>query len=368
MARAPARLDGLTQRNRSREIPAGTTDVRRRRLRQAAGVLLGLAVVAVTFFYVLPRIADYGQVWDVIQTLSWPRITLLAGVTLANLATFPPPWMAALPGLRFRQAFVLTQASTASTYIAPGGAAPGIALSYAMLRAWGFPAGSVALAVAVVGAWNQLLLLGFPALGLALLTLAGGENAVLQTSALLGLAAFVGLLAGFAGGLSSAQLARRVGDVAARLASWALRFVRRGPVTWSGETFVDFRARALGLLRRRWHILTFAALAGQLTVFAVLMACLRVLDVGAGEVTLTEAFAAWSLVRLLGSLPLTPGGLGVVELALTSLLVGFGGGRAGVVAAVLLYRFLTIVPTLVLGLLAGATWRRHRPGERTEPP
>jgi hypothetical protein len=25
---------------------------------------------------------------------------------------------------------------------------------------------------------------------------------------------------------------------------------------------------------------------------------------------------------------------------------------------VLLYRFLTIVPTLVLGLVAGATWRR----------
>jgi hypothetical protein len=28
---------------------------------------------------------------------------------------------------------------------------------------------------------------------------------------------------------------------------------------------------------------------------------------------------------------------------------------------VLVYRFLTVVPTLVLGLLAGATWRRHRP-------
>jgi uncharacterized membrane protein YbhN (UPF0104 family) len=32
-----------------------------------------------------------------------------------------------------------------------------------------------------------------------------------------------------------------------------------------------------------------------------------------------------------------------------------------VVAAVLVYRFLTVVPTLVLGLLFGATWRSHRP-------
>jgi hypothetical protein len=31
------------------------------------------------------------------------------------------------------------------------------------------------------------------------------------------------------------------------------------------------------------------------------------------------------------------------------------------VAAVLVYRFLTLVPTLALGLLAAATWRHHRP-------
>jgi uncharacterized membrane protein YbhN (UPF0104 family) len=32
-----------------------------------------------------------------------------------------------------------------------------------------------------------------------------------------------------------------------------------------------------------------------------------------------------------------------------------------VVAAVLLYRVITIVPTLVLGLVAGALWKRLRP-------
>jgi hypothetical protein len=34
-----------------------------------------------------------------------------------------------------------------------------------------------------------------------------------------------------------------------------------------------------------------------------------------------------------------------------------------VVAAVLVYRFLTIVPTLVIGLVAGATWKRYRPAD-----
>ena len=77
--------------------------------------------------------------------------------------------------------------------------------------------------------------------------------------------------------------------------------------------------------------------------------------------TLTEAFAAWTFVRLLGSIPITPGGIGIVELGLTGALVGFGGPNDAVVAAVLLYRVLTVVPTLVLGLVAGALWRRLRP-------
>jgi len=34
-----------------------------------------------------------------------------------------------------------------------------------------------------------------------------------------------------------------------------------------------------------------------------------------------------------------------------------------VVAAVLIYRFMTMVPTLVIGAVAGATWRKHRPKE-----
>ena len=51
------------------------------------------------------------------------------------------------------------------------------------------------------------------------------------------------------------------------------------------------------------------------------------------------------------------GGIGIVELGLTTALVAFGGANAGVVAAVLIYRFLTVVPTLVLGGFAALTWR-----------
>jgi uncharacterized protein (TIRG00374 family) len=284
---------------------------------------------------------------------------LLATVVL-NIVTFAPPWMAALPGLRFLQAETVTQASTAGTYLAPGGPVVGVGVSAAMLLAWGFHADEVALAVTLTGIWNQLAILGFPAIALALLTVTGGSGAALQTIAIVGLVAFVTVAGAFAAALSSSKMARRVGDLAARVVSRALRLVRRGAVGWTGESFVRFRNRAIGLLGRRWHVLTLATLAGQLSVFLVLLACLRALDVGPDQVTVVEAFAGWSLARVLGSIPITPGGLGVVELGLTSVLVGFGGNNAGVVAAVLLYRFLTIVPTLALGAVAGFTWRRQR--------
>ena len=322
---------------------------------------IGIAVVAATFVFVLPKIANYGEVWSVVKQLSWLQIAALAAATLLNLVTFAPPWMIALPGLGFRRAFVLTQASTASTYIAPGGAAVGVGLAFAILRSWRFSAGSVGLATALTGIWNQLALLGFPAVALALLTLKQEQNGLLQSVALIGLAVFVVAIAAFTGALATPRLAHFIGRETIRLVNWVLGIFRRGPVGWTADSFVRFRNRAVGLLRHRWIALTLATLAGQLSVFVLFLVSLRVLGVSAAEVGAVEAFAAWSLTRLLGSLPITPGGLGVVEVGLTTALVGFGGANAEVVAAVLVYRFLNIVPTLVLGLIAGAAWRRLTP-------
>lgn len=310
---------------------------------------LALLIVGVAFVFVLPGLTDYGTVWRQVRDLGPGSLAALALATALNLVTFGPPLMTALPGLGFRQAFVATQASTASTYVAPGGAAVGIAFLFVLLRRTGFRSAAITLAVALTGLWNQLAMLAFPALALGLLTLTGGGDPLLQTVGAIGLAIFVAALGLFGLALARDEVARRAGALLTRLTS-----------RWEPESVLRLRRQALELLRGRWLFLTVATLAGQLTVFGVLLASLRTLGVEGGEVSLAEAFAAWSVVRLLGSLPITPGGIGIVEIGLTTALVGFGGDRAEVVAAVLVYRFLTIVPTLVLGLALGSSLRRAR--------
>jgi putative heme transporter len=348
------------------------TAVPRRRFGRTQKRLLGgaatVVVVVAVFVFVLPSIADYRDVWDVIRDLGWQEALVLSAVTMLNLSTFPPPWMAALPGLGYRQGMAMTQASTALSIVSPAGAAVGLAGSYAMLRSWAFGRAQVGLAVAVVGIWNQLANLTFPIVALVLLTGVKEDHPALRTAALISLAVLVVALGVFALALSRPRHARRVGDLAARLVSWLKGLFRGKRVAWGGEDLARFRSRALDLLRRRWHVLTLATLAGHLTVFVVLLACLRAVGIPDSEVSWIEAFAAWALIRILGALPLTPGGLGFVELGLSGALVAFGASNVDAVTATLLYRVLTVLPTLALGGLAAVTWRSHHPGERLESP
>ncbi len=334
--------------------------MRRRTLKRVGLGALSLTVVVATFAFVLPTVADYRDVLDMVQQLSWGWIAVLLAAALLNLATFAPPWLVALPGLKFRQAIAMTQMSTALSIVVPGGIAAGVATSYGLLRRWGFAPRNVATAVTLTSLFNQLLNLSFPIVAVFLLTSSGGDAALLGVVAFVGVAVLGVVVAALAVVLISKRLARDIGEVAARLANWLLGRFRRGPVSWGGPSFERFRQSSGELLGRRWHALTAASLAGSLTVFVVLALALRAFDVPASEVSLVEAFAAWAFVRIIGSIPITPGGVGIIELGLTSALIGFGGANAGVVAAVLVYRFLTVVPTILIGLAAAATWKRYR--------
>ena len=232
-------------------------------LRRVALGAVGLGIVIATFVYFLPTIANYGDVWAVVKTLSWPWIAALLVVTIVNIVTFAPPWMVVLPGLSFLSALQLTQASTAISLVVPGGPAAGAAAAFGVLRRWGFATRDIARAVTLTSLWNQLLNLSFPIVAVFLLTISGESTATLATAAFVGVAILGVVVAGLVLVLVSDRLAQDVGDVSARFANWALGKVRRGPVGWNGGSFERFRQGAGDLLTRRWHLLTLGLAGGQ---------------------------------------------------------------------------------------------------------
>jgi putative heme transporter len=119
----------------------------------------------------------------------------------------------------------------------------------------------------------------------------------------------------------------------------------------------------VALLRRRWHWLTLTTLVSHLSLFLVLLLAPRHVGVGESQVSWIEALAAFAFVRLLSAFPITPGGLGVVELGLAAVLVVAGGDKANLVAAVLVFRVLTFLVPMPLGALTYGLLRaegRHR--------
>jgi uncharacterized protein (TIRG00374 family) len=89
------------------------------------------------------------------------------------------------------------------------------------------------------------------------------------------------------------------------------------------------------------------------------------LAVGAG-VPWKGLLLAYGAAQLAANLPITPGGLGVVEGGLTVALVAAGGAKSPTIAAVLIYRLLSFWGLVLVGwVLMGAIAWRHR--DRHEP-
>ena len=116
----------------------------------------------------------------------------------------------------------------------------------------------------------------------------------------------------------------------------------------------------IGLAWHRWITLTAATILSHVALYLVLVTSLRVMGVSDDEVGWAEVLAVFAFARLLTAIPLTPGGAGVVELAIITGLTRAGGDAAQVVAAVLLFRLLTYVLPILLGTFTYAIWRRKR--------
>ncbi|HEX2117816.1 MAG TPA: lysylphosphatidylglycerol synthase transmembrane domain-containing protein [Acidimicrobiales bacterium] len=329
-------------------------------------VSLGLAVAI--FTYVLGSAADFSEVRDAISSMTGVELLTLGVAAIWNLTTYWLVIVAATPGLTYPQAFVLVESTTAVANAVPGGSAVAVGLTYAMLGSWGFSRSRSTLSVIVSGLWNNFAKLGLPVLALALVAMQGNASPARVTAGLFGIAALVGSITVFALMLRREEYARRVGDAAARLATRVRGRLGKAPVEGWGDATAKFRSRTIGLVGHAWRRLTVTTVISHLSLYLVLLMALRHIGVSNDEVHWAEVLAIFAFVRLLTAIPITPGGLGVVELGLIAGLDSAGGDNAEVVAAVLIFRALTYLLPIPLGLLTYMFWRRNSSWRDSAPP
>jgi hypothetical protein len=141
------------------------------------------------------------------------------------------------------------------------------------------------------------------------------------------------------------------------IASWLLRTSRR--VT--GRQLARFEAAIARFLSQVATFRLSTRDIATLMVFGIgnwvfdcaCFAC-SFLAVGAG-IPWKGLLLSYGAGQLAANLPITPGGLGVVEGSITIALVAFGGNRLSTVEAVLIYRLISFWAQLVVGW-TGAGW------------
>jgi uncharacterized membrane protein YbhN (UPF0104 family) len=334
-------------------------------LKQILQWALAIGVVVIIFFFVLPQIADYGDVWSEIRAMTTIETVSLLLVALWNLVTYWIVLVSVLPGLTYPQAATVNLASTAVSNSLPGGGALGVGVTVGMYESWGFRGGAIALSILVSGVFNQFVKLGFPVIALALLVIEGETDAGLVMAALAGIVALMIAVLLFALVLKSDRLAKWVGDALASFVSFLRGLFRRSPVTGWGEAAMRFRGQTIGLLHDRWIRITAATLISHISLFLVLLVALRSVGVSQEELSWVVVFAAYAFVRLISALPVTPGGVGVVELGLVGAIAGLADIgdeqlRAKIVAAILVFRAITYFLPIPLGAGAFLVWRGRK--------
>jgi len=317
------------------------------------------ALVAAAFGFALPHFASYRSVWGSLQAMTGLEATLIGIAAAASMASYWFGICAVLPSLRLREAAAVNLASNAVANTLPAGGALGMGVSWAMLSSWGVGTEEYVLYTLVSGIWNVFARLGLPVLALLALLTVARPDAVLITAAAVGLALLAAAAAGLGLLLRSERFALRSGRVLQRAAAIACRLARRQAPTGIAGSLASFRCRAAGLVAERGSRISLTTAASNVILWLVLLACLRGTGLSQAQVPWQTSLAAFAFVRLLTVLPITPGGLGITELGLVSVLAAGAGPRASaqVTAAVLLYRAVTYLPPIPLGAAAFLAWR-----------
>jgi putative heme transporter len=306
--------------------------------RTTAGRSLKRLVIVLVLFLVvdhlvLPQLAGARRAVDVLNDVqpAW----LVVGVVLEILSVacfarltwtlLPPESRPSMP-----TAIRITLSTLGLSHVIPGGTAAGTSLGYRLLTNAGASGPEAAFAIATQGLGSALVLNAVLWAGLVVSIPLRGFNPLYGTAAILG-----GLLLATVG--VAIVLATRGED---RVISLSCRIAGHLPFVDEDTVAGALRrvAEQLRELMRRPRVL-LQATAWAAANWILDMAALAVFLAAFGAtVPIDGLVVSYGVAFVLAAIPITPGGLGVVEATLTAGLVGFGVPRDQALVGVVAYR------------------------------
>jgi uncharacterized protein (TIRG00374 family) len=336
---------------------------RRRRAWQWIKFIVGLALAALALWAVTNRRDELSGATGYLAHVRWDWLILAACAELASLVAFAVVQRRLLAAgdvdMSLDRLTAVTLASTAIANSIPAGPIVSSVFQFRQYRRHG---ADDTLAAWILGALFVTISVTLAVIAAGGLAIAGAEGAGLD---LVGITVGVLLLALAMGALF----------VQRRALVWLVTGALRTSVRWlhrprrDVDAFIDRiveRLNSVTLTGRQVAAVAGWGMANWLLDCGCLV--LSFLAVGVG-VPWKGLLLAYGAGQLAANLPVTPGGLGVVEGSLTIALAQFGGAEAGTIAAVLLYRILSFWVELPVGWITWAALAlvdRHRDA-RLEP-
>jgi uncharacterized protein (TIRG00374 family) len=316
------------------------------------GTLKVMVLLFGLWFFVLPLIPGFRQAWSDLSDVNPVLIGVGFALQLFALVCYSLMTRAALPPTNISLArLVRIQLSTKSlANVMPAGNAAGSALGYRLMTLSGIGGSDAGFALATVGLGSAVVLNLLLLVTLMVSIPIRGVNDFYGVAALVGvvLSAMVALLVvGLVRGQSRAE--RIVRGIARRLhldPDRAVIVIRR----------IVERLRELVLDRKLLGRVAVWGLANWLLDAASLWVFLRAFD---ASLPIDGLIIAFCLANVLAVIPITPGGLGIVETLLIPTLTVFGATRSQAILGVAAYRFAQFWFPMALG---GVTYLSLRLG------
>lgn len=325
-------------------------------------IALLIAIVGFVFVVLLPRVVDYDAVRAALAGLTAGQLAALVGATIVAYVLNAGPARVLVPGLTWRRAVEadLVGRAVASTIPGPSD----VAIKSVLFRQWKIPLDSANAGLVLASLFEPLSSLVLPliaTIGVIVTGQTASPRVLLLTvvgMAVLVLAAFVMLAI-----VRSEALARKVGQ---RLERWAHRlwsWFHRTPPTGIVDGVLRFRTSSGDILSTRGLLGFAAAVAAKLGWFVVLQLCLATVGVDWATLPPAATLTAMAVVGIVALVPITPGAVGVSEVAYIGLLSAVAGQGASepITAAVMLFRvaqWLGPIPIgwLLLVAIRGRNW------------